>query len=182
VRLLSPADVSQEHQGLAEALDASGGFINLYRAMSHSPGAPQRFLALLGALWDGSLSPRLREIAVLSAVAASDAPYPLGWHLLDAWEAGLTDREIDGVIGGNAAGVLSPHEAAVARFARGVAVDARVGDAEFRSVAAFLDERQMVELALLAGLYRMVACVANALEIELDDRPAAALTGFAGDA
>ncbi len=177
VRLLAPQDVPAEHRAFVEGLDAHGGFINLYRAMAHTPVALQHLIDLLSCIWGGALNGRLREIAILSVVSASDAPYPLGWHLLDAEEAGLTPTEVRAVISG-AAAALPPGEAAVARFARELTLDARVSDPTFQGVASFMDERQIVELTMLAGLYRLVACVANGLNIDLDDEPARALEHF----
>ena len=181
VPLFSPADVTGDDAALLEALDAQGSLINLYRAMANSAEALRRFYAFVAALWAGALDDRTREIAVLSAVAASDAPYPLGWHLLDSADAGLSPEEIRAIVEGNAATALNAHEAAVACFARDLARDARVSDATFADVAAFMSERDVVELTLLVSTYRMVSAVANTLRVDLDDAPAGALDAFRAD-
>jgi 4-carboxymuconolactone decarboxylase len=175
VRLLAPQDVPVEHRAFVEGLDAQAALIDLYRATAHSPVALRRLIDVLSCLWAGALSGRLREIAILSVVAASDASYPLGWHLLDAVEAGLTPSEIRAAISSDADAALPPGEAAVARFARELTLEARVSEATFQSVASFMDHRQIVELTMLAGLYRLVACVANGLNVDLEDEPARAL-------
>jgi hypothetical protein len=59
--------------------------------------------------------------------------------------------------------------------------DARVSDAGYAAVAGFLGEPALVELTMLIGLYRLVACFANALDVDLDDRPAQRLREFRGD-
>ena len=177
VGLLAPADAADEIRPLVDAMDARGGFINVYRAMANSPSGFLRLYELLAFLWVGALSDRLREIVILSVVSASDAPYPLGWHLLDAQDAGLTADEIRSVVRGHDAG-LSANDAAVARFARALTLDACVSDADYEAVAAFMDERQIVELTVVVGLYRLVACFATALEIEQDDPAASALAQF----
>lgn len=178
VPLRNPADFTEDHAAFLEGLDARGSLINLYRAMANSPEALRRFYAFVACLWSGALSDRMREIAVLSVVAASDAPYPLGWHLLDAAEAGLTPSEIRAIVDDDAAAALPAQEAALARFARALALDGRVSDAAFAEVAALMPERDIVELTLLVGTYRMVACVANALRVDADDAPARALAEF----
>ena len=178
VPLLTPQDVSEEHRALLEGMHARGGLINLYRAMANSPVALQRVYELLVTLWYGALSGRLREIAILSVVSASDAPYPLAWHIIDGEDAGLTTHEIRAVVNGDAAGVLAPDEAAVAAFARELTQQAQVSDATFNAVAAFMDEREIVELTLLAGLYRLVAITANGLAVDIDDEAAKRLEQF----
>jgi 4-carboxymuconolactone decarboxylase len=176
VRLLAAQDVPAEHRAFVEAMDARGSLINIYRAMAHSPVVLRRFSELLLCLWAGALGDRVRETAILSVVSASDSPYPLSWHILDGADAGLTEAEIRAIIGGNAAAVLAPAEAAVAEFARALALDARVSDATFQAVAGAMSEQQIVELTMLAGLYRMVACFANGLSVELDAEAERALT------
>jgi alkylhydroperoxidase family enzyme len=156
---------------------STGGWINLYRAMAHSPVAMQRFVELLTVLWSGAVSARQREIAVLSVVSASNSSYPLGWHILDAREAGLTDAEIRATVDRNAS-VLASADAAIARFARAVTLECGVADEDFAAVRNLFDEQRLVELALIAGLYRAVAAIANALGIELDDEAAQALEDF----
>jgi alkylhydroperoxidase family enzyme len=178
IPLRGPADVTGDHAAIIEALDAQGSLINLYRAMANSPEALRRFYAFVAALWSGALDDRTREIAILSAVAASDAPYPLGWHLLDAADAGLSPSEVRAIVEDRAAVALTAPEASIARFARDLARDARVSDAVFTDVAAFMSEREIVELTLLVAAYRMVACVANALGADLDDAPAQAVAEF----
>jgi alkylhydroperoxidase family enzyme len=118
----------------------------------------------------------------LSVVTASHAPYPLGWHILDAEEAGLRELEIKAIIGGQEDATLEPGEAAVVRFARELAVDAALTDATFKLVAEFMDDRQLVDLITLVGLYRLVACIANGLQVELDGKATQALERVRGGA
>lgn len=178
VRLLQPEDLAGEDRVLVDALAASGGLINLYRAMAHSPVAMRRLIEFMSCLWSGSLDARLIEIAILSVVSASDAPYPLGWHIGDGIAAGLTADEVRAIIAVSDPEGLSQHDAAVARFARELTTDARVSDATYDAVAGFMSEQQIVELTMLVGAYRLIACVANGLRVDLDDVPARALEEF----
>ena len=178
VRLLAPRDIPTEDRSSSGAWTPKGALINLYRAMAHSPVALRRLYELLSCLWGGALSDRLREIAILSVVSASNAPYPLGWHLLDAKEAGLTPSEIQAVCSGDAAQVLPAGEAAVALFAGSLALHANVDTGTFQAVADHMDEQQIVELTMIVGVYRLVACFANGLAVDLDDQPARALEQF----
>lgn len=175
MRLLSPDDLLEEHRALAAALDGRGAFINLYRAMAHIPDAFRHFFALLAYLWTGAIDGRLREIAILSVASALDAPYPFGWHVLDAADAGLSNAEIEAITRGGTAPTLTPADVAVATYARELTVATRASDATFGAVAEFLEAAQIVELTLLIGLYGLVGRVANGLNVELEDEAAAAL-------
>jgi alkylhydroperoxidase family enzyme len=173
VPLLAPQDVTEEHRSFVEAMEECGGYINLYRAMAHSPRAFRAFYELLLVLWHGALSDRQREIAILTVVSKSDADYPLGWHLIDGAEAGLKEAEMRAIVRGDAT-ALPREDAAIAAFARELTTGARVSEGTFDTVRAFLNERQIVELTMIVGLYRFVAGMANALCIELDDDAARA--------
>ncbi len=181
VSLLTPRDLPDEHRGFVESLDGQGAFINLYPAMAHSPAALRRLYDLLVTLYRGALTPRIREIAILSAVAASNGQYALGWHLLDAQEAGLSRDETRAIIAEDDASLLSPMDATVSRFARELTLAATVSNATFTSLADAMDEREIVEVVLVVGLYRLVACVANGLSVELDEGAASALREFGLD-
>jgi alkylhydroperoxidase family enzyme len=150
--------------------------------MAHHPEGLRRFLDLAGSLWGGGLTAREREIAILAVTSASGAAYPLGWHLLDAEDAGLSESETRTAAGLDGGGGLDERESAIARFARDLTVTSTVGDDTFGAVAEFMDERQIVELTMLVGMYRLVACVANALAVELDAQPADALRRYGVEA
>ena len=176
VRLLGPELVPEGEREFLETLHQNGLLINLYRAMAHQPGALRGFLEFASSLWHGSLSAREREIAILAVVSSAQAPYPLGWHLLDAKQAGLNDLEIQAALHGRP-GILTETERAIAGFAREVG-QAQVTMGTFDAASEFMDEKQIVELTMLAGLYRMVSSVANALDVEIDPAPAQALRKF----
>lgn len=135
----------------------------------------RRFYDLASALWAGEISDRLREVAILAVVSTSNAPYPLGWHILDGEAAGLSSAEIQAIVRGEEGTRLSSDEAAVARFARALTRDATVTDDVFDAVAGTMNEQQIVELSMLVGLYGFVACMANTLKVDLDEAPARAL-------
>lgn len=126
------------------------------------------------------MNARTREIAILSVVSASDADYPLGWHILDAAEAGLTPTEIQAIVSGDCHEVVDPAESSIVKFAREMALNAKVSDGTFAAVAAVMDEKQIVELSLLVGLYRLVSSFANALQVDTEDDPARALDHLRG--
>jgi alkylhydroperoxidase family enzyme len=108
-------------------------------------------------------------------VSESGAAYPLGWHILDALDAGLALDDIRAIVDREDGASLAPVDTAVVAFASRLARDARLDDATFEAVAAHLDAPRIVELTLLVGAYRLVACLANGLAVDLDDAPAGAL-------
>ncbi len=177
VSLLRPTDIPSQQQPLAELLQQQGAFINIYRAMANAPVAFQRFIEFASVLWSGEIPTRTAEIAILVVVSESRAEYPLAWHIGDGAAAGLTQHEIRALVSGDDM-PFSAEDAAVIRFARDMTINSRVSDDVFAAVASFLTEKQLVELALLVGLYRLVAATANTLQVDLDQEAASTLDLF----
>ena len=46
--------------------------------------------------------------------------------------------------------------------------DARVTDAAFDALRAFMDDEQIVELTMVTGFYNMVSRILNTLEVDVD--------------
>ena len=86
---LDAADLAAEHRDL---LDSP---INLRRALAHSPGALQGFIALaLYLRHDSPLDPRLRELAIIQVGYVSGAAYEYGHHIEIGARVGVTDDDL----------------------------------------------------------------------------------------
>jgi alkylhydroperoxidase family enzyme len=168
VRLNSTEEVAESHHWLFERLEKRGGLLNIFRAMSHSPEALLRFMRFGNYLLEDSrLDPKLRELAILRAGWLCRSPYEFSQHIAFARRVGLTDAEIRAVTGDGEGG-FDERQQAVLDFAAEMTADARVSDATFARVGAFLDEQQLVELTLVTAFYNLVSRVLNTLEVDLD--------------
>jgi YD repeat-containing protein len=176
VRLNHTAEVAESHRWMFERMEANagqpgGGVLNIFRALSHSPEALRRFMKFgQYFLSEGKLDPKVRELAILRAGWLCRSPYEFSQHVSFGRRAGLSDDQIRALRDPNAApaGTFSAQELAVLRFAGEMTADAMVSDETFASVRGFLDEEQVVELAMVTGFYNMVSRVLNALQVDVD--------------
>jgi alkylhydroperoxidase family enzyme len=177
VRLNQAADLPDQHRELFERLERDGNQLNIYRALSHSPEALLRFMRFgRYLLTQGRLDPKLREIAILRAGWLCRSPYEFGQHVAFGRRAGLGDAQIRAIAADEAdVSAFDERERAVLVFASQLTATARVEDAAWADAARFLDEEQLVELALVTSFYNMVSRALNALEVDLDRQAAADL-------
>jgi alkylhydroperoxidase family enzyme len=79
---------------------------------------------------------------------------------------GLSDAECDALADWRDATAFSPRERAALAYADAMTRDVAVPDAVFEALRAHFDERQIVELSVLIGLYNMHTRVFTALRID----------------
>jgi alkylhydroperoxidase family enzyme len=168
VRLNETQDLPEDQRWLFERMSQRGPILNIFRAMSHSPEALRRFMKLGSYfLEEGKLDPKLRELAIIRAGMVCRSPYEVSQHIAFGRRVGLTDAQIRGVAAPYV-GLFEPREMAVLAFAGELSSDARVSDATWDAVAAFLNEEELVELTLVTSFYNLVSRTLNALQVEVD--------------
>ena len=163
-----------------EALDALPA-LNVFRMLAHAETAFRPFLrfggAILGAL---ELDPRLRELAILQVARSSGAEYEWVQHVPIARAVGVSDEQIaaveDGAVGADGAdgadgpdGALDERERLVVRVAAQVTRAGVTDEATTAALVASFPPREVVELLLTAGNYRMLAAIMRTLELDLDE-------------
>jgi len=112
-----------------------------------------------------SLSPREREIGVLSLAGELRSEFELSSHVPTALAAGLGYEEVRAVIAGDP--LENPREHALARFCRANARDAEPR-AEFEALTGVFDRRAVVEILALVAYYRGLASMLSLLRITVD--------------
>ncbi|MFF0227374.1 carboxymuconolactone decarboxylase family protein [Streptomyces sp. NPDC004629] len=140
--------------------------LHVFGLMAHAETAFRPWLRFSGALLNHlALDPVLRELAILR-VGQLAARYEWDQHVPLALAVGATQQQIDALDRGDL-DALEPLVRAVVDFVTGVVRD-EVDDATYASVSAFLDDREVVELTLVAGHYLMVARMMTTLRIDPD--------------
>ncbi len=168
VRLNDTADLPESHRWIFERMEQRDGLLNIFRAMSHSPEAMRRFLKFGSYfLGEGKLDPKLRELAILRAGWICRAPYEFSQHISFGRRTGLSDDQIR-AIADPSSRWFDPTEMAVLNYAGEMSSEARVSDATFAAVSAFLNEELIVELTMVTAFYNMVSRVLNTLEVDID--------------
>ena len=112
---------------------------NFLHLLANSPAALQGYLACAGALSQGQLTPRQRELLALAIAEINGAKYCLSAHYALARKLGLDDNEIRAARRATSA---DRQTHAMLRFAQSVALQrGEISDADFQSLrlAGFTD-------------------------------------------
>jgi AhpD family alkylhydroperoxidase len=163
---------SADQQPLWDRLEAERKMptANIFRSLANAPVLLDAFLSYANAMRDGSLlSPKLRELAILSVGHATGSEYEIAHHQSHGRKAGLTDEQLAGVADGENPELFNEAERAVIALAREATIKVNVSDASWAAAAKHLDDQQMVELTLTIAWYNSGVRVMGLLGIELED-------------
>ncbi|WP_219418334.1 carboxymuconolactone decarboxylase family protein [Pseudonocardia nigra] len=147
--------------------------LHVFGLLAHAETAFVPWLRFGGAvLSDLALDPLLRELAILQ-VGRLAGRYEWDQHVPIALDCGATEEQIAAVDRGEIdAACFTPAQQAVLAFVADLVRDGEVPDDRYAALAAELDDRRVVELALTAGHYLGLARVMTTLRID-PDPPAA---------
>ena len=163
-------ELPEDYRYLFDNLSRDSGRVgNLFKVMAHSPRLLHQFMRLGSDLRSKTrIDPRLRELAILTVGRLTDTPYEYVHHIAIARRAGVTEEQIDGLPVWERHPAFSEQERAVIRYAETVTRHVRVSDEVFNAVRAFLDDEQMVELALNVAYYNLVVRFLEPMQVELE--------------
>jgi 4-carboxymuconolactone decarboxylase len=164
---VDPASASPE---VRAAFDRLGLELNIFRLVAHAETAFEPFLRFAGTLLTRlQLEPVLRELAILEVARLSGAEYEWVQHAAIATAVGVTDEQVAAVQRGELdASCLSDLQRTVLRFTRETLEQVGVSQETFERASAHLSPREIVELLLVVGAYRMLAGVMESCAIDLD--------------
>ncbi|MFI6770744.1 carboxymuconolactone decarboxylase family protein [Streptomyces sp. NPDC050355] len=132
--------------------------LNAFRLISHAETLIGPTVDLgIAILTDSALTPRHRELVVMTVARTIDCPYELAQHTPIALDAGLTP-------GQPSTDADLAVTAAVRELLRTHTMTAPVIEA----LGRHFDHRQTVEIALITGYYVMLAGVMNGLRVDID--------------
>ncbi len=138
--------------------------------MLNAPEAAQRALGLAAYLrTETSLSPRIRELAMLLAARENDCQFIWNAHAPPARREGLRDELVDALRDRKELPNPSADELAVVNFGREFFRTRRVSQESFDAVVAHFGVNGATELATLMGCYAMLAFNVNAFGVELPE-------------
>jgi 4-carboxymuconolactone decarboxylase len=152
--------------GLPENTPAANAFL----MFAHAPGVGAATLRLVFALLtETALDPVLRELVILRVSQRCDCQYAWVQHVAIARAAGVKEAQIAALEQGEAPPSLF-HERACAAFvlADEILTNCRASDRTFATVRNLFSPREVVELLLLIGYFRMISAVMTSLEVEVE--------------
>jgi len=141
----------------------------LFATLARDPRLFGRFFA--GGLLDrGHLTLRQRELVILRTTALCRSEYEWGVHIaIFGARVGVDALQTRSLVAGSADDACwSPQDAVILRLCDALHRDCTVDDALWAALRAIFSEEAMLELLLLAGFYRTVSYLTNALQLPLE--------------
>ena len=145
--------------------------INLYRALTHSPGGARAFHGLGHYIRHTSpLDPRLREMAILQVGWQARAPYEWSHHIKIGKEFGVSDEDIRGLIADTAGEPTKLDELArlVLRAAREAAAGPGIAEATFAALGQHLTTECLTDLTLVICFYCCVVRFLSSVGVDVE--------------
>lgn len=151
-------------------LAPNGRPINIFGTLAHHPKLLKRFNVLGGFFLNTGLLPaREREVVILRVGHNCRAVYEFGQHTVIGRRVGLTDEEISALTKAPSAHAWSADDVALIALADDLCADDCVSDATWAALRGRWSDAEMLELVMVAGMYRMVSGFLNSLGVQLDE-------------
>jgi uncharacterized peroxidase-related enzyme len=166
---LDRSQVAPETAALYDKIFAVRGNVpNMFRVMAHQPEIFATMQAHFAAVLNtGTVSTRLKELIIVRTSQVNQTPYCLASHTILARKLGWTDDQLTHLSEWPRRDDFTPAEKAALRLAETVTRDSNsVSDEQFRELAGFYSEGEIVELLCAIGLFNYFNRFNNALQME----------------
>lgn len=141
---------------------------NIFRALAHAPLILDQFLSYANAIRASEISPKLRELAILTVGHCTNSVYEIAHHQSHGLKAGVSPEQLKAIPDFEHSPLFDDEERAVMALARESTLKVDVSDHTWQRVAAFMNEKQLVELALNVAWYNSGVRIMGSLGIELE--------------
>jgi alkylhydroperoxidase family enzyme len=171
VRLRAAAEGDDRLTAVYAKVEGSVGAVPaMYRALANSPAILAGWIDFAWTLRTDATSDRaLRELAILRVAQLTASEYVWRSHWRLALKAGAAEPKLRALHDWADSDLFDDPERSVLGLADELTATAAVGDQTWAGVAAFLDDRQAVELVMTVSWYCCVARMAAALAIPPED-------------
>jgi 4-carboxymuconolactone decarboxylase len=161
------SDVPAEHHAVVDAVtQVFGGVRGPFSMLLHSPKLAERMLGLVTFFRDGSIvEPKLRSVAILTAVREREAAYVWAAQVAAARRNGLADDVIDLIRAKGDPRKLPVEEQEIMTFTRQLMRTNRVDQAVFDALKNRHGAQWLVELTAAANYFALLSGVVNAFEV-----------------
>ncbi|MEO3869926.1 carboxymuconolactone decarboxylase family protein [Nonomuraea sp. B12E4] len=140
---------------------------NVFATLARHPELYQGWLRFGGALLNGRLPARDRELAILRTAYHADSAYEWAHHSRAALAAGLTAQEVESVRQLDA--LWSVEDQLVLQVADDLHYAGDLTDATWRALCDRYDEARRIELVMLVAHYGMLALVLRTLRVAIEE-------------
>jgi alkylhydroperoxidase family enzyme len=142
---------------------------NIFLALANTPSILDAFLTYANAIRASELSPKLRELAILTVGHAVNSEYEISHHQSHGLKAGISEAQLAAIPVFETSDLFNHEEHAVMAFAKDSTLNVEVDQAIWDRAASFLSEKQMVELTLNVAWYNSGVRIMGALKIDVED-------------
>lgn len=144
--------------------------LRLFSTLARDPRLAKKFFAS-GLLDKGNLTVRQREIVIDRTTALCASEYEWGVHAAVYQQAaGLSDEQIRATVTDNAhASCWSEEDRLLVELCDALHHDCDVDNSLWGRLVAKFDDIALLELLMLAGFYRTVSYLTNALRLPLEE-------------
>ena len=165
-------------QAIWDEIETSrGGVARNYAALLNNPQAAGAMAGLGGyARYETPLPARIKALAVLTAAREACGHYVWTVNQNGAREAGLSDEIIAGIREYRAPAGFDADDATVVQFVLELLRQHRISDATFEAMRALVGNAGAIDVLVVSGYYHTLAHCLQALEVELPEGTATALT------
>jgi 4-carboxymuconolactone decarboxylase len=168
---ITPLDPSEWSPEVRQWLDRSGSgrpVAAIYRTYARHLAMDQpRTLVSEHIRQTSTLSPRIREMLIMRIGLLCRSEYEWAAHAPAGRRTGMTAADVQRIVTGSDAGA-DPVEGALLRAVDELYRDDVIGDATWKTLAASLDAKQLLDVLITTGGYRMVSMALNSFGVQLE--------------
>lgn len=150
---------------------ARPGTLNVVRLLANAPNIFDGWAQMAGELLTSpTFTPRMRELIILRVAHLQNSPYELAQHVIFGRTAGLTDTQIDALLGKrdlDAAG-FSGDERTVIDTVTELCSTRHLSEDTFATAHTLLGNEALTELLMIVSCYYGLALVLNAVDLDID--------------
>lgn len=117
------------------------------------------------AIGSFKLTPRERQIAVLTACRFWNAKYPWGAQARNSLRLGVDQATIDAINSGKTPDLSNPREVMAHKLAKELLTNKGLSESTYKEAERLFGNEDLVGLIAAVGQFSMVCCSANAFEI-----------------
>ena len=164
-RIVSTTALWSQKAGF-ETRSGEGQLIGPFNSFLFSPQIGSALVDLSAAeARHTSLSPRVREIVILTVGAARHCDYERYAHAAVARTVGLAPSAIAALCRGEGSDDLDENEDIARRYTFQLATAPRIEDALYAQAQSAFGDKGLVDLAILVGIYQLVSGLLNGFAI-----------------
>lgn len=168
VPILQPDQWTEEQAKLVDPKGTKKPVFVVLAAFVNHPAMYIKRQTISDQIRSGSIIPtRVREIAISRILARTKGHAEWAGHLGAAKAAGVAEADLPRLAMPGSEG-LAPADAAVVRAVDDIFENDRISDASWQALAAHFKPAEIIDIALAAGGYRMVAMAINTFGVPIE--------------